>query len=93
MNVDEQCHRGCGAEIRDTNSRPEKCNCSIAERAAQFAVWVINNPDYINTCRILRELEDDDRKVYRADEIPPETLEAIENAEMDPKHDHLNDEL
>ena len=32
-----------------------------------------------------------DREVFGAGELPDETVEAIRNAKMDPRHDHLDD--
>ena len=34
-----------------------------------------------------------DRKVYSIDDMPDEWVEAVRNAKMDPRHDHLNAEL
>lgn len=34
---------------------------------------------------------DNDRKVYWAHEVPEEIAEAIEESEMDPKHEKLNE--
>jgi hypothetical protein len=33
------------------------------------------------------------RRVFRVEDLPDETIEAIKNAKMDPRHDHLNDLL
>ncbi len=35
-------------------------------------------------------LRSSDRRVYRAGEVPESILAAVEKAEMDPRHDHLN---
>jgi len=37
-----------------------------------------------------RRLRRRDRQVYAAGELPGEWLEAVERAEMDPRHDHLD---
>ncbi len=31
------------------------------------------------------------RRVFRVEDLPEETIEAIQNATMDPRHDHLNE--
>lgn len=39
------------------------------------------------------DFDQDTTFAYRADELPTETIEAIKNSKMDPKHNHLNDLL
>ena len=34
-----------------------------------------------------------DRKVYKAGELPQHLVDALENVEMDPRHNHLNELL
>ena len=38
-----------------------------------------------------RRLKRRDREVFGAGELPEETIEAIRNTKMDPRHDHLDD--
>jgi len=33
------------------------------------------------------------RRVFKTEDLTAEELKAIANSEMDPRHDHLNDEL
>jgi hypothetical protein len=40
-----------------------------------------------------RRLQHRDRQVYAAGELPEEWLDAVERAEMDPRHNHLDELL
>jgi len=57
--IDQTCRYGCGRRIQDTFNRHDCGRCSRTDWLAQGAVWVLMCPDYINTLRILRELDEE----------------------------------
>ncbi len=45
---------------------------------------------YLISAEEYQRLKRRDREVFGLDDMPPDLIDAIRNAKMDPRHDHLN---